>query len=227
MKFIFIFLIAASIVSCIAQAPTEMEQEDNLNPTMTYLALGDSYTIGESVSEQDRWPVLLVKSLKENGIEFSAPRILAKTGWTTGELLTAIENEQIEGQFDLVTLLIGVNNQYRGYDIEEFRTEYIQLLDIAIAFAQNDPAKVIIVSIPDWGVSPFAAGQDLEKISKKIDAFNAIKKEETLKKSVKFVDITEISRKALYNSLYIAEDGLHFSGAMHQLWVNEIIRTCY
>jgi lysophospholipase L1-like esterase len=227
MKFIFIFLIAASIVSCIAQTPTEMEQEDNLNPTMTYLALGDSYTIGESVSEQDRWPVLLVKSLKENGIEFSAPRILAKTGWTTGELLTAIENEQIEGQFDLVTLLIGVNNQYRGYDIEEFRTEYIQLLDIAIAFAQNDPAKVIIVSIPDWGVSPFAAGQDLEKISKKIDAFNAIKKEETLKKSVKFVDITEISRKALYNSLYIAEDGLHFSGAMHQLWVNEIIRTCY
>ena len=177
------------------EIPIEMEPE--INTTKTYLALGDSYTIGQSVPENDRFPVLLVNDLNTKDYNFKAPRIIARTGWTTGELKNAILQENISEKYDLVTLLIGVNNQYRGNSIDVFRTEFIELLNMAISFAGNNTKNVIVVSIPDWAVSPYASSRDTSKISKEIDLFNAVKKEETLKMNIKFVDITPISRQAL------------------------------
>jgi len=203
------------------EIPIEMEPE--INTTKTYLALGDSYTIGQSVPENDRFPVLLVNDLNTKDYNFKAPRIIARTGWTTGELKNAILQENISEKYDLVTLLIGVNNQYRGNSIDVFRTEFIELLNMAISFAGNNTKNVIVVSIPDWAVSPYASSRDTSKISKEIDLFNAVKKEETLKMNIKFVDITPISRQAFNKPEYFASDGLHFSGAMHQLWVDEIM----
>jgi len=203
------------------EPPIEMEPENNT--PKNYLALGDSYTIGQSVPENDRFPVLLINDLNAKNYNFNAPRIIARTGWTTGELKNAILQENISEKYDLVTLLIGVNNQYRGNSIDVFRTEFIELLNMAISFAGNNTKNVIVVSIPDWAVSPYASSRDTSKISKEIDLFNAVKKEETLKMNIRFVDITPISRQALNKSEYFASDGLHFSGEMHQLWVDEIM----
>jgi lysophospholipase L1-like esterase len=205
----------------------ETEDQADHSETRTYLALGDSYTIGQSVPEEDRFPVILADRLNELGHGYGPPKIVAKTGWTTDELAAALLQENIRDTFDLVTLLIGVNNQYRGRSLDNYRAEYRSLLDQAIAFAGGNPENVIVVSIPDWGVSPFAEGRDRDKIAKEIDAFNTVKKEETLQKNVKFVDITDISRTALGQSRYFAPDGLHFSGEMHALWVNEIVRLCF
>lgn len=203
------------------ETPIEMEPENNT--TKNYLALGDSYTIGQSVPENDRFPVLLVNDLNAKNYNFNPPRIIARTGWTTGELKNAILQENISEKYDLVTLLIGVNNQFRGNSIEVFRAEFIELLNMASSFAGNNSKNVIVVSIPDWAVSPYASSRDTSKISKEIDLFNAVKKEETLKMNIKFVDITSVSRQALNKPEYFASDGLHFSGAMHQLWVDEIM----
>ena len=144
----------------------------------TYLALGDSYTIGESVSENERWPVLLAAHLNMLEYSIKPPRIIAKTGWTTGELKAAIKEAAIKTTFDLVSLSIGVNNQYRNLSVEEYRKEYVELLDIAIAFAGGNPDKVFVISIPDWGKSPFAKDRNSDVIAKEIDQFNAVKKEE-------------------------------------------------
>ena len=168
----------------------QMEIEPQI--TKIYLALGDTYTIGESVSENEHFPVILVDILNTKNFNFNLHKIVAKTGWTTGELKSAILKENIDNNYDLVTLLIGVNNQYRGYDIEEFRTEFSELLNMAITFAKNNSNNVLVISIPDWAVSPFAKNSDRDKISAEIDAFNTVKKEETLKRNVKFIDITPI-----------------------------------
>jgi len=227
-KNLFIFSIFM-FLACTAN-PADMnmhEEEEHTEHSSTYLALGDSYTIGQSVEEKDRFPVLLVKTLNERGYDFDAPRIVARTGWTTDELASGIEAADIRDTFSLVTLLIGVNNQYRGRSVAEFRVQFAGLLELAIAFAGDEPSKVIVVSIPDWGVSPFAAGLDKEKIAAEIDLFNSAKKEITLSRQVRFVDITDISRLALDTPEYIASDGLHFSGAMHQLWVDEIVSQCF
>lgn len=205
------------------ETPVEMEPENNA--PKNYLALGDSYTIGQSVPEKDRFPVLLVNDLNTKNYKFNTPKIIAQTGWTTGDLKDAISKENSTEKYDLVTLLIGVNNQYRGNSIDVFRTEFIELLNIAISYADNKIENVIVVSIPDWAVSPFAENRNRSKISEEIDLFNAVKKEETLKRNIKFIDITPISRQALNKPTYFANDGLHFSGAMHQLWVDEIMKT--
>ena len=133
----------------------------------------------------------------------------------------------IQEKYNLVTLLIGVNDQYRGRSVESFRTNYIKVLDKAIALANNNPNNVIVVSIPDWGVSPFAASRDRDKISQEIDLYNSVKNEETIKKQVRFINITAISRQALNNELYIADDNLHFSGAMYKLWADEILNKAF
>ncbi|WP_435355565.1 SGNH/GDSL hydrolase family protein [Emticicia sp. SJ17W-69] len=197
-------------------------RKPEMNNKLTYLALGDSYTIGESVAENERWPVLLTKNLNNAGIDISAPKIIARTGWTTDELKAKIVSENITQTYDLVSLLIGVNNQYRGRNAEEFRAEFADLLDISIKFAKNNPAHVIVVSIPDWGVTPFASDRNKKEIADQIDLFNAIKKEETEKRGVLFVDITPISRQAVNDKSLIADDGLHPSGKMYQLWVEKI-----
>ena len=191
----------------------------------SFLALGDSYTIGEGVSFAEAFPALLIQKLKEKQLEYETPNVVAKTGWTTGELMEALEEANIQRNFDLVTLLIGVNNQYRGLSLEEYRTELRELLQRALIFASNKRENVRVISIPDWGVSPFASNRDRALISKEIDAFNAVKREETEALNILFIDITEISRTALNKDQYFAPDGLHFSKEMHLLWVEELLKT--
>jgi len=140
---------------------------------LRYLALGDSYTIGESVEKENRWPVQLTELLRRNGYKLEDPVIIAKTGWTTDELSDGIKEYKPEGKFDLVTLLIGVNNQYRGRNINEFRNQFQDLLCQAINFADGKTERVVVLSIPDWGVTPFAEARDRIKIGKEIDLFNS------------------------------------------------------
>jgi lysophospholipase L1-like esterase len=186
------------------------------------LFLGDSYTIGESVDEAGCWPRQLVDSLRRRNVSVADPMIIARTGWTTDELAAAIEAQNPQGPFDLVTLLIGVNNQYRGRPAEEYRGEFTELLQRAIAFAGNDASRVIVISIPDWGVMPFAEGRDRAKIAKEIDAFNAINWEESVRAGTHYVDVTPISREANRRPALIATDGLHPSAEQYRLWVELI-----
>lgn len=186
------------------------------------LCLGDSYTIGESVPVAERWPVQLVQALKAEGMDVADPVIIAKTGWTTDELDTAIDEAGPTGPFDLVTLLIGVNNQYRGRDAEEYRREFRGLLGRAVGFAGGRPDRVIVLSIPDWGVTPFAGDADRAKIAREIDRFNQVNREESDRAGARYVDITPVSREAADTPGLIAGDGLHPSGEMYREWVEFI-----
>lgn len=193
------------------------------NKAYTYLALGDSYTIGESVLENERFPVQLVDSLANYNLSVETPNIIATTGWTTDELAAGIEEATLQPPYDLVTLLIGVNNQYRGRSVENYREEFVALLQQAIEFAGGHPEQVVVVSIPDWGVTPFAEGRDREQIAKEIDQYNQVNKEESLKAVTGYVDVTPISREAASDSSLVAEDGLHPSGEMYARWVELLI----
>lgn len=175
---------------------------------VSYLALGDSYTIGEGVAERDRWPVQLAAML---GI--GEPTIIAKTGWTTDELAAAIPERP--GTFSLVTLLIGVNNQYRGRDLEEYRSQFVSLLGRAVGFAGGDPKRVIVLSIPDWGVTPFAKDRDRARVAAEIDRFNAVNREESLRAGARWVDVTTYSRR---HSQDVVGDGLHPSPRAYAAW---------
>jgi hypothetical protein len=146
----------------------------------TMLALGDSYTIGEGVDEADRYPNQSVMMMHIKGIFFEKPEIIATTGWTTDELMSAIQKENIKDTFDFVTLLIGVNNQYRGRSLDNYRKEFVELLELAIKFSGDKKNNVIVLSIPDWGVTPFAEGRDRKKIAEEIDHFNAVNKRKKL-----------------------------------------------
>ncbi|HXA18565.1 MAG TPA: SGNH/GDSL hydrolase family protein [Thermoanaerobaculia bacterium] len=194
-----------------------------MTPSPRFLALGDSYTIGESVAAADRWPNQLALQLRKNGIDIGYPEIIAKTGWTTDELSSAIDAAKPHGPYALVTLLIGVNNQYRGREAEQYRMEFVALLQRAIAFAGNDPKRVLVVSIPDWGVTPFAASRDRAKIGAEIDHFNAINAEETKRAGTRYADITPVSRHAATNAALVAPDGLHPSATMYTEWVRIIL----
>ena len=190
----------------------------------TMLCLGDSYTIGESVSEEERFPMQAVEMLKAKGINVSKPHIIATTGWTTDELADAIKQENLKGEFDYVTLLIGVNNQYRQRDKEEYRQQFKELLTTAINYAGGDVNHVFVLSIPDWGVTPFVAKDGKQRtgkqISEEIDEFNYINREESATLKVHYIDITPISKEAVNNPGLIAEDGLHPSGLMYKEWAN-------
>lgn len=185
---------------------------------MRFLALGDSYTIGESVRPDERWPVQLAALLRAGGVPVPEPEIIAVTGWTTDELSAGIDRADPRGPYDLVSLLIGVNNQYRGRAEEEYRAQFVALLQRAMAFAGARPNRVLVLSIPDWGVTPFAEGRDRAAVSAAIDRFNAINREEAERAGAGYVDITPISRRAQNNPALIAEDGLHPSGAMYAEW---------
>lgn len=186
--------------------------------TARFLALGDSYTIGESVPPAERWPVQLAALLRGRGIEVGPPEIIARTGWTTDELDTAITAADPKGSYELVSLLIGVNNQFRGRDAEQYRNQFRGLLQRAIGFAGGQASRVIVLSIPDWGVTPFAASRDREKIAREIDQFNAINREETLRAGARYVDVTPVSRRGAGDPSLNAEDGLHPSGSQYRLW---------
>lgn len=188
--------------------------------SFTYLALGDSYTIGESVEESSRFPEQVVQLFSQKDIRFSKPYIIAKTGWTTGNLINAISTADLHPPYDLVTLLIGVNNQYQGRSITEYEIEFELLLNQAIAFAGNDTGHVVVLSIPDWGATPFAAGRNREQISQEIKAFNAVNKKITAKKNVQYIDITPGTREALQDPSLVASDGLHPSAKEYSRWAN-------
>jgi lysophospholipase L1-like esterase len=190
-----------------------------------YLALGDSYTIGASVAPAERWPVQLAAQLRANGLPVAEPLIIARTGWTTDELMAGIERQQPQGPFDLVSLLIGVNDQYRGRSGEAYRQQLRQLLHTAIAYAGGHAAHVIVLSIPDWSVTSFAAGHQRAAIAAAIDHFNAINRQEATQAGAHYVDVTPVSRQALQDASLLATDGLHPSGKMYTQWVELVLPT--
>ena len=190
----------------------------------TYLALGDSYTIGESVLLQKSFPYQAVQILRKQNYNFSAPEIIAKTGWTTDELEEAIKEHSFLSKYDFVSLLIGVNNQYRGRDVMVFKLEFEELLKKAIAFANDKPAHVIVLSIPDYSVTPFADTKDREKIAKEIDVFNNIIHAVSIQYKVQCIDVTVDSRKAIDTPDLIAQDGLHPSEKQYKTWAEKIAK---
>jgi lysophospholipase L1-like esterase len=202
---------------------------------LRYLALGDSYTIGESVPAAARWPNQLAELLRAEGVAMANPEIIARTGWTTDELDAALD--AIEGgasvsltdaeaaprpapPYQLVSLLIGVNNQYRGRPIEEYRTQLRALIARAVGYAGGHPQRVIVLSIPDWGVTPFAAdeGRDASVVGAEIDACNAAKRAECARAGVAYIDITALTREAATRRELLADDGLHPSAVDYQRW---------
>ena len=189
----------------------------DLHPTKYYLALGDSYTVGEGVEPALRFPAQLTKMLASN-IQISSPYLIARTGWTGQDLLSAYVAENFDQPYDLVTLAIGVNNQYQGQHPALFRIELKYLLQSAIKSAQGRPGRVITLSIPDWGMSPFAKNRDREKIAKEIDLYNEALAAECRSAKVVYLDITKITRKLSADSDAFAPDGLHFSGKVYRAW---------
>ncbi len=196
-----------------------------LSATKTYLALGDSYTIGESVLPEENFPSQTVHLLNAAGEGFAAPIIIAKTGWTTDELDSAIDAANISTTsttFDIVTLLIGVNNQYRGRSVNEYKTQFDHLLQRAIHFSGNKTEHVFVLSIPDWGVTPFADGQDRQKIAAAIDAYNATAQKICEQHHVAFIDITVSQRVNGNKKDFLAVDGLHPSGKEYAKWAEKL-----
>ena len=188
-------------------------------PQRRYLALGDSYSIGEGVPETGRRPLQLAAALRAEGIALAPPRIIATTGWTTDELAAAMDAAEPLGRWDLVSLLIGVNNQYRGRPLDEYREQFGQLLRRAIGLAGGDAGRVFVLSIPDWGVTPFAQGRERGTIAAQIDAFNGAARTICDGHDVLFIDITPTSRERGGEPDMLAEDGLHPSAAMYARWV--------
>jgi lysophospholipase L1-like esterase len=186
----------------------------------TFFALGDSYTIGEAVANSERWPTVLANRLREQGINISEPLILAKTGWTTDELQNALDASKQTGLFPMVTLMIGVNDQYRRRKPEEFGPHFMKLLDRAISLAEGKPDHVLVISIPDYGYMPHKFGP--QNISQTIDQFNEIIRKEASQRGSVFIDVTSLSRDAKTRPELRAADGLHFSAIMHQQWADLI-----
>ncbi len=191
-----------------------------------YLALGDSYTIGESVAAADNFPNQLVNSMLNNAIPFLPARIIAKTGWTTDELEVGIAEANnanpLLKSYDFVSLLIGVNNQYRGRSVDNYRPAFEELLRKAIHYAGDKADHVVFISIPDWGVTPFANGRDRVQIALEIDAYNAANKQIALQYHVHYIDITPWTREAAADISFLANDGLHPSGKEYRRWAESI-----
>jgi len=193
--------------------------------TFSYLALGDSYTLGEAVKQEESFPYQLQNLLKGKNIRVANPKIIAVTGWTTDELQAGIKKENLNGTYDFVTLLIGVNNQYRGYPLSTYRKEFSELLQKAIAFAGGDKNKVFVVSIPDWGATPFGknSGRDTQVIAAEIDNFNSANQEITAAAGVNYTNITPASRNATTDIALVASDGLHPSSKMYGQWADALL----
>jgi len=192
---------------------------------LSYLALGDSYTIGEAVAVEGRWPHQLAAALRAQGVGLADPQTIATTGWTTDELDAGIDAAAPQGPFAFVSLLIGVNNQYRGRPLNEYRHQFEALLQRAIGFAGGDAGRVLVLSFPDWGATPFGAGsgRDLARIGIETDEFNGAAKVISTQQGVAFVDITDISRAHGADPTMIAEDNLHPSTRMYALWAGRAL----
>lgn len=222
MKKIYLLVLSLMLFSCSSTLDVQDNQEPE-DPKFSYLALGDSYTIGESVIETERWPVQLAEQLRGRGYKMAAPKIIAKTGWTTEDLLRGMENElNIQRDFDLVSILIGVNNQYQGKPITEYEEDLRTIFNKAVNHSKTMEKGVFAVSIPDYGYTPFGSANQ-EKISAEIDRFNEVFKRVAEEFNVPFYNITPISREAENNPDLVASDGLHPSGLMYQYWVDQIV----
>ena len=227
--FVIVLLAVITLPACKKQQDTVAQTKPGTTATtkpdpeaITYLALGDSYTVGQSEPASVSFPQQLTNYLDNLLIPAKPPTIIATTGWTTYNLIHAIAQSNITNtKFDIVTLLIGVNDQYQGVDTSVYRTNFVTLLHTAVNFAKNDSTRVFVLSIPDYGVTPFANGQDAV-IGPEIDQFNAINKQETLKAKVNYLDITGISREAATDTSLIAPDGLHPSAKMYALWIAQL-----
>ncbi len=204
---------------------SEKAQSPLSEEPILYLALGDSYTIGESVSEPERWPNQLADSLRLKGYSIPEVNIIARTGWTTAELQDGIQEATPNSNYDLVSLLIGVNNQYRGYDLNIYRAEFKELLEQAIDFAQGDAEKVFVVSIPNYGVTPFGESRGEDRIRQELLVYDSIADSIATEYGIPFVNISPISEWAKDDPSLIAEDELHPSGKMYTLWVEEMLPT--
>jgi lysophospholipase L1-like esterase len=186
------------------------------------LALGDSYTAGEGVHPTECWPQLLVCRLRCEGRSIADPVILARTGWAIGDLAAAIKSGCLGCNFDLVALLIGVNDHYRGCGTDEYELHFGHVLTMAVEFARGEPSRVVVLTIPDWGATPFASGRDRLEIAREIDALNTINKRVSRRAGTHHVDITSISREAEQDKSLLAKDNLHPSVCMYRRWVSEI-----
>jgi lysophospholipase L1-like esterase len=187
----------------------------------TFLALGDSYTIGELVPLHQNFPYQTCQLLRKKFLDehsFQAPEIHAKTGWTTDELEANIQQTVFLPKYDIVTLLIGVNNQYRGRSVENYSVEFEGLIQQAIRFAGDNKQRVFVLSIPDWGVTPFAEGRDRQQIAKEIDQYNEACQTITQSKGCCFIDITASQREDGDKSDFLTEDKLHHSGNEYSKW---------
>jgi lysophospholipase L1-like esterase len=193
----------------------------------SYLALGDSYTIGESVAQAQSFPYLLVSKLNSRGKNFAPAKVIARTGWTTKDLQQAMTSANITKKYDFVSLLIGVNNQYQGLSKSEYRTQFKDLLSRAINHAGGKVSHVSVISIPDWGQTPFGKknGRNTQEITEEIAAFNAINKAESIARGVSYTNIMPTSNRVTSDTALVAKDGLHYSGKMYALWVDAIIAT--
>jgi lysophospholipase L1-like esterase len=210
------------IFSC-AKDKYPLPMNEQTKTFYSYLALGDSYTIGESVPFNDNFPNQATQLLKNSGYDFKPTEIVAKTGWTTDELQNNINNHSFTPPYNIVTLLIGVNNQYRGRPVETYKPEFENLLKQAIQFAGNKADHVIVLSIPDWGVTPFAAGRDRDQIAREIDAYNAANKAISEQYKVHYIDITPWTREAANDLSLLASDGLHPSAKEYKRWAEKIL----
>ena len=191
--------------------------------TSKFLALGDSYTIGQSVEVNQRWPVQFLKELKATTNVVDTLKIIAQTGWRVDQLKEAMNSSNLEPPYGLVSLLIGVNNQFQGQDAVGFRPEFVEILEKSLKLVENRKERIFVVSIPDWGSSPYGATLNRTQISKEIDDFNSVLKEESEKRGIRYFNITTISRRALTDISLIASDRLHPSGKMYKLWVDKMI----
>ena len=190
----------------------------------SFLALGDSYTIGESVMASERFPDQTAQFLMARQIKIGDPEIIATTGWTTRDLINAIDAKTPKNNYSVVTLLIGVNNQYQGKSIDEYTSEFSFLLNHAIGYAGNKKENVYVLSIPDYSVTPFARESDTVRIAKEIDEFNAVNRKISFDAGVNYIDITPISREAKYDPSLIASDGLHPSGKQYKRWAEILVQ---
>ena len=190
--------------------------------TYSYLALGDSYTIGESVPSQDNFPNQTITLLKSSGFDFKSAEIVAKTGWTTDELQNSINNYTFKPPYDIVSLLIGVNNQYCGRTVDNYKPEFESLLKQAIQFAGNKADHVIVLSIPDWGATPFATGRDRDQIAREIDAYNSANEIVSERYKVHYIDIAPWTREAANDLSLLANDGLHPSAKEYKRWAEKL-----
>ncbi len=225
----FSFLILSALLAACASpravAPTTMST--SAAPTsaaISYLALGDSYTIGEGAAAADRWPVQLAALARAQGLNLASPDIIARTGWTTAELQAAIAaSGNHRTDYGLVSLLIGVNNQYRGQSVELYRREFRQLLATAVAYAGGRAGHVVVLSIPDWGQTPFAHDRDAAQITRDIDQFNAVAQAECQAARIAYVDITDFTRSAAGDPGQFTSDGLHYTGAQMRQWAGRAL----